>query len=201
MRRRRIGIFGGTFDPPHVGHLAAAAEVRHAAGLDDVLVMVAGDPWQKSGTREVTPAAARLAMVAACLAGHDGLRVSALEVHRPGATYAIDTVEALRAGAEGVGPDDELVLVVGDDVVPRLPTWHRADELAALVSVVAATRPGTSPSDPPPGWSVSRVPVTPVDVSSTELRERLATGRPVDFLVPDGARSVMADLGLYGGRR
>ncbi len=94
---RQIGVFGGTFDPPHVGHLAIALEVRHALALDEVWFVVAGDPWQKSGERSITPASIRLAMVEAAIAGADGVQVSTLEIDRDGPSYMADTLTGLTA--------------------------------------------------------------------------------------------------------
>ncbi len=121
----RLGILGGTFDPVHVAHLAAAAAARDQLGLDRVLVVVAGDPWQKRG-RVGAPAEIRCEMVAAAIEGVEGLVVSRLEIDRPGPTYTIDTVEALAAE-----PGRELFLIVGSDVAASLTTWHRADASAS----------------------------------------------------------------------
>ena len=196
MPPRRIALFGGTFDPPHIGHLVVASEVRYAGGFDEVLLVVANDPWQKRGTRDVTPAAARLEMVEAAVAGHDGLTPCAIEIDRGGASYTIDTVEELRAGG-----DVECTLVLGADAVAGLDSWHRSADLARLVDVVVVRRPGHSTVDASAGWRMRPVDVPAIDVSSTAIRERCATGAPIDFLVPDGVRSVITALGLYGVRR
>ena len=130
-----MAVFGGTFDPPHVGHLVVASEVRYRGGFDEVLLMVANDPWQKHGTREITPASVRYEMVAAAVAGNDGLVASNLEIGRGGPTYTIDTVEQLTAG-----PDVDVTVVLGADAVAGLDSWHRAEDLASMVSIVAVAR-------------------------------------------------------------
>lgn len=187
-----VAIFGGTFDPPHVGHLAAASEVRHAGRHDEVLVTVAGDPWQKSSQRSVTPAAIRLEMVGAALEGHPGLVASDLEVRRAGPSYTVDTVEALLAERPGA----RVALVVGADAAARIDTWHRADDLRSMVELTVMTRPGHDAA-PPAGWRVSRVAVPSIDVSSTDIRCRCRDGRPIDFLVPDRVAAIVRRHGLY----
>jgi len=194
---RRVALFGGTFDPPHVGHLVVASEVRHVGGFDEVLLVVAGDPWQKSSVRDVTPAWVRFEMVAAAVGGHPGLVASDLEVVRGGASYTVETVEALRAAE----PDVSISVVLGADAVAGLDSWHRSADLAAAVDVVAVGRPGhPAPSAPSP-WRLTTVDVPAIDVSSSDVRARCAAGDPIDFLVTDPVRSVIVDRGLYGVRR
>ena len=194
---QRIAVFGGTFDPPHIGHLVVASEVRHRCGFDAVLLMVANDPWQKRSTRLITPTADRLAMVEAAVDGHDGLVASAMEIGRGGPTYTIDTVEELLAA----DPSGSVSLVMGADAVAGLPTWHRSDELRDTVDVVAVSRPSHPPIAQLPRWRVTVVDVPAIDVSSTDLRNRCSAGIPIDFLVPDVVRSEILGRGLYGVRR
>lgn len=184
---------GGTFDPVHVAHLAAAAAARHQLRLDRVLLVVAGDPWQKHG-HVVAPAAARYDMVAAAVDGVDGFEPSRIELDRPGPTYTIDTVEQLRE------PDRELFLVVGADVAAGLDTWHRVDELRNLVTLALVDREGAAPAAVPAGWRGARVVMPRLDVSSTDLRRRVAAGEPVDFLIPPGAVRVLRERALYTAR-
>ena len=191
----RIGILGGTFDPIHVGHLAAAAEVRASLHLDRVLLMVANVPWQKVGTRRVTPAEQRLVVVRAGAEGIDGVEASRLEIDRGGPSYTADTVAELA----GMHPGAELFLVVGSDIVPDLPTWERVDEVMAAVTLVVVNRPGAEPLLPPPPWRALTVVVPSIDVSSSDLRARVATGRPIDALVPPAAVRQVRRLGLYAG--
>ncbi len=186
FRVTRIGIFGGTFDPIHVGHLAVASAAAHGLRLDQVLFVVAHQPWQKVGTRQITDSALRLAMVVAATNDRDDLIASSLEIDRGGSSYTVDTVEELRA----LHPDAELVLVVGSDVVADLATWHRHDELRDMVTVGVVDRPGDVGLEAPPGWTVERIAAPLVDLSSSLLRERLAAGEPVDYLVPRSALDI-----------
>lgn len=195
MTGPNVAIFGGTFDPPHVGHLAAANEVRHVGGHDEVVLMVAGDPWQKSSTRPVTDADVRLEMVAAAVAGHPGLVAGDAEVRRRGPTYTIDTVEAMLDER----PDATVTLVLGADAAAGLDTWHRAEDLRALVSVTVMTRPGHD-APPPAGWRASSVEVPSIEVSSTAIRRRCREGSPIDFLVTDPVLAIVRRDGLYGER-
>lgn len=190
----RIGVFGGTFDPPHVGHLVAAVNVRYQLDLDVVLLVVANQPWQKLGDRPITPAGDRLAMVAAAAAGVAGVAVSGLEIDRGGITYSVDTLATLH----GQNPAAELFLIVGSDVAAGLTTWERIDEVRALASIVEVTRSGDRPKGEVPGIR-HRVEIPRIEVSSTDVRQRVASGAPIDFLVPSPAASYIADHGLYGG--
>ncbi len=192
--RPRTGVLGGTFDPPHIGHLLAAVNVRHALALDRVLLVVANDPWQKTGTRTVTPAADRLAMVQAAVAGLDGVEASDLELRRGGPSYTVDTLREL-AAAE---PGGELFVVLGADAAGGLLSWDRAEELPALASLVLVDRPGMVCPPPPEGWAFVRVEIPRVEVSSTDLRARVLDGRPLDFLVPAGVVTCIRDRRLYG---
>jgi nicotinate-nucleotide adenylyltransferase len=188
--RERLGIFGGTFDPIHVGHLVAAVEARSALRLDHVVLVVAGDPWQKRG-EVVASAPDRLATVEAAIAGIEGLSASDLEVRRDGVTYTIDTVREL---AE---PARDLFLIVGADVAGRLETWHQAEALRELVTLVVVDREGTEPSRPTKGWRTEHVGIPRLDVSSSAIRNRLATNRPVDGLVPAAAVRIIRERRLY----
>lgn len=188
----RVGVFGGTFDPPHNGHLVVATWVREALGLDVVLLVVAGEPWQKVGTRAISPAGDRLAMVRALCEGVDGISACDLEVRRSGPTYTADTLAALRA------PGRELFLVLGHDAAAGLPTWEREAEVRAACTPVVVERAGVHAPPLPPGWAWRHVAVPRLDISSTELRSRLQAGRPVDGLVPPGVISCIAARGLYG---
>ena len=189
MSAERLGIFGGTFDPPHLGHLVTAVNVRHDLRLDRVLLVVAGQPWQKLGTRDITPAADRLAMVEAAVGSVEGLEASRLEIDRPGMSYTADTLESLRAE----DPARELFVVLGSDAAVGLPSWERADEVRAMATIVVVERPGTREVEPPPGWSWAVVEVPRLEVSSTDLRARVAEGRPLDYLLtPDVIATIEA---------
>lgn len=191
----RIGILGGTFDPIHVGHLAAAVEVRSALGLDRMLLMVANVPWQKAGSRAVTTAEDRFAVVKAAAEEVDGVEASRIELERGGPSYTADTVAELACRH----PTADLFLVVGSDVVPDLPTWERVDEVRDGVTLVVVARPGAELALPPAPWRARAVTVPALDVSSSDLRARVASGRPIDALVPPAAVRQIRLLGLYAG--
>jgi nicotinate-nucleotide adenylyltransferase len=194
--RPRIGLFGGTFDPIHQGHVQVADAVRTVLDLDRMLVVVANHPWQKQD-RPVTPAEDRFAMVVAALADHPGLEPSRLELDRGGPSYTIDTVRHLLAEEPGA----ELFVVVGADVVATLDTWHEHEQLRERVTLAVVDRPGVDQVRPPAGWRSVRVAVSPVDVSSTELRTTLESGGSVAGLVPEAVIRCMSERGLYATGR
>ena len=192
----RLGIFGGTFDPPHVGHLVTAVNVRHELELDQVLLVVNDQPWQKLGTRDITPAADRLAMVEAAVGSVEGLAASSLEVDRGGMSFTADTLATLLADQ----PDRQLFVILGSDAAAGLPTWQRVDEVRSLATVVVVDRPGTRGAEPPAGWSWVRVEVPRLEVSSTDLRARFADGRPLDYLLTPDVIATAERRGLYRAR-
>lgn len=160
-----------------------------------MLLMVANLPWQKVGTRAVTAAEDRLAVVEAAVAEVDGLEASRLELDRGGLSYTADTTAELAR----LHPEAELFLVVGADVVADLPTWERVEEVRAGVTLVVVGRPGAALALPPPPWRACAVPIPALDVSSSELRARVAAGRPIDALVPPAAVRQIRRRGLYAG--
>jgi nicotinate-nucleotide adenylyltransferase len=190
---RRLGIFGGTFDPPHVGHLVTAVNVRHELALDKVLLVVAGRPWQKVGTRDISPSADRYAMVEAAVGSVEGLEASRVEIDRPGLSYTADTLGALRDD----DPDVELFVILGSDAAAGLPSWERAGEVRSAATIDVVERPGTREAEPPPGWSWERVEVPRLEVSSTDLRARVADGRPLDYLLTPDVIAAIEARGLY----
>jgi nicotinate-nucleotide adenylyltransferase len=135
----RIGILGGTFDPPHIGHLIVAAEVRRQLDLDQVLVVVANDPWQKTGVQAVSPAADRMAMVQVAISGHDWLVASSIEIDRGGPSYMADTLRELRRRQAATW-----FVILGADAYAGLPTWHEAAVLPELCQFVVVGRPHLS---------------------------------------------------------
>lgn len=196
--RARIGIFGGTFDPPHQGHLEAARAARDALDLDAVYLVVANDPWQKSVERAITPAFARLEMVRALAEDEERLIASAIEIERSGPSYTIDTVEEFLARAARLGaPEPALYLVVGADLAGQLHTWERARTLAARVVVAVVTRPGEGTLDPPEGWRSVVVDGVSVDLASSQIRASLADGHTHEDLVGAAVMRVIEQLGLY----
>jgi nicotinate-nucleotide adenylyltransferase len=193
-RPARIGIFGGTFDPPHAGHVAAARAVTEGLGLDRLLLVVANDPWQKSGRRTVSPAEDRYALTEALATAIPGAEASRLELDRGGPSYSVDTAEEILAAA---GRPVELYLVVGADLVPELGSWHRHEDLQRLVTLAVVSRPTGGAATVPPGWRAETVDGPQVSVSSSEVRALLAAGRPVDGLVPDAVIRCIRRRALY----
>jgi len=194
MGIERLGVLGGTFDPVHVAHLVVAGDTRAALGLDRVLLVVAGDPWQKRG-RVVASATQRLALAAAAVEGIDGIEVSDVEVERDGASVTADTLEALAR------PDRELFLILGADAVANMGTWRRLEDTRHLATIVVVERSGDFHAEPPgDGWKVERVAIPRLDVSSTDIRVRLAAGRPVDGLLPPEVVRAIRAGGIYTGR-
>lgn len=190
--QRRIGVFGGTFDPPHVGHLVTAINVRHSLSLDTVILMVANEPWQKVGSRPITPAALRLAMVRAAVAEVEGLEAGGTEIDHGGPSYTADTLEALAA----THPDASFFTIMGDDAAARFLTWQRYETVAERSTLVVVDRPGEQ-VELPAGFSWERVEVPRLDVSSTDLRDRVSDGRPLDYLVTGPVLELISELGLY----
>jgi nicotinate-nucleotide adenylyltransferase len=189
---RRIGVFGGTFDPPHIGHLVAAIDARRVLDLDVVLFVVANTPWQKVGDRPIGAAADRLAMVEAAVADTAGLEVSDVEICRGGPSYTADTLLALR-DAE---PDAELFVILGNDAAAGFATWERHDEVADLAHLVVVDRPGTpTPTDDAGSWM--RVDILELEISSTDLRRRVLAGHSIDHLVPPAVATCIFQRGLY----
>lgn len=193
----RIGIFGGTFDPIHVGHLVAAVNARHAARLDRVIMMVANVPWQKAGTRAVSTAVDRLALVEAAVGGVPGVEAGSLEIERGGESYTADTLAEMGRRHPGA----ELFLIIGWDVAAVLTTWERWEEVQRLATLVLVNRPGS----PAPrhltdaGWHVLEVTVPNLEISSSDLRARAAEGRPLDYLIPEAGVRCIRARGMYAG--
>ncbi len=191
-----FGLFGGTFDPPHLGHLIVAEAVREQCALDRVVWMPAAQPPHKT-ERAVTPAAVRLALVRAAIAGNPFFEASDLEMTRPGPSYTVDTLRALHA----LHPGTRWSLVVGGDSLADFASWHLPDEIARLAGLVVFGRAGAAlPTGLPPHADVQHVRAGQVDVSSTDIRQRVAAGRSVRYLVPDAVRGEIARRGLYAAQ-
>lgn len=196
---RRVGLFGGSFDPPHVGHLMVAQDAIRALDLDLLLVVPAARQPLKDG--HGAPAAARLAMARLAFAGVPRVQVDPVEIERGGLSYTVDTVRGVRTRFPGA----ELLLLVGADVLPSWPRWREAEALAALARVVVLHRPpagaegATDAGDGgmlgPPGarWLATRG----VELSSTEVRERARTGESLRGFVPDAVAAYITKSGIY----
>jgi nicotinate-nucleotide adenylyltransferase len=185
---------GGTFDPIHHGHLVAASEVAATFGLDEVVFVPTGQPWQKSD-RQVSPAEHRYLMTVIATASNPRFTVSRVDIDRPGPTYTIDTLRDLRAQR----PEAELFFITGADALAQILSWKSVGDLFALAHFVGVTRPGHVLDDAglPPG-RVSLMEVPAMAISSTDCRTRVVRGEPVWYLVPDGVVQYIAKYGLYG---
>jgi nicotinate-nucleotide adenylyltransferase len=190
---RRVGLFGGTFDPPHVGHLVTAVNVRHALDLDVVVMMVANVPWQKEGSRAITPAPDRLAMVVAAVQEVAGLVPGRQEIDLGGPSFTADTLAVLANDYPGA----EFFTIIGDDAAAGLRTWTRWEEVVERSRLVVVDRPGGH-LDVDGGIEWIRVEVPRLEVSSTDLRARFTDGRPLDYLVTQPVLDVIRARGLYG---
>jgi nicotinate-nucleotide adenylyltransferase len=193
----RLGVLGGSFDPPHVAHLAVASEAFHALGLSRVLFVPAAAPPHKGGV-DRTPADVRLEMTHLAVGDDSRFTVSDIEIER-GLIYTAHTLRALGE----LHPDYGLVFILGSDSLLQLETWHEPDELLAACSLAVAPRPG----DPPEAvaaaaaqWGVSKVALLDapaMDISSSAIRARMAAGRPVRYLVPARVEQFLVQSGLY----
>jgi nicotinate-nucleotide adenylyltransferase len=194
----RLGLFGGTFDPIHLGHLIVAESCREACGLEKVWFVVAGAPPHKRGAR--TAVAHRLEMVRIAIAGHPAFEVSEREARGPGPHYSAETLETIHRDR----PDDELFFLIGADSLADLPFWHRPDRVAALASLVVVNRPGIDPAVMtdwpdfgPEARPILRVDVPPIGIASHDLRRRVAAGRSIRYQVPRGVEAYIQAHDLY----
>ncbi|MGW0843538.1 nicotinate-nucleotide adenylyltransferase [Streptomyces sp. NPDC002787] len=193
--RRRLGVMGGTFDPIHHGHLVAAQEVAAQFGLDEVVFVPTGQPWQKSH-RSVSAAEDRYLMTVIATAENPHFSVSRIDIDRKGLTYTIDTLRELHE----LNPESDLFFITGADALAQILTWRDADELFSLAHFIGVTRPGHTLADPGlPAGGVSLVEVPALAISSTDCRARVAKGDPVWYLVPDGVVRYIDKRQLYRG--
>ncbi len=196
----RLGLLGGTFDPPHIGHLAAATRCREVLELDRVLLVVAFEPWQKTPWRRISPAEDRLALVEAAVDAAEGIEACRIEIDRGGPSYTIETVEELARRAEAAGrPAPEQFLIVGADLTASLSTWHRSEDLARAVTLVVVSRPSARAPQIPVGWRGIVVDGLEIEVSSSQVRSLLAAGESIEGLVPPAVERCIRARGLYAG--
>ncbi len=199
-----IGVMGGTFDPIHIGHLAAAEEAREALGLELVLFVPAGLPPHKAD-ETVTSASHRLAMVELAIAGHAAFASSRIEVDRSGPSWTADTIERLAASERAAGREPDLTLILSAETFRGLPGWHEPDRLLAACRI--AVVPRASIDVPGEAWLAEHLPAAAarivrlegprLDLSSTQIRRRAAAGRSLRYLVPDAVAAYIGDHGLY----
>ena len=196
---RRLGVMGGTFDPIHHGHLLTAEEALQQFELDEVVFVPTGQPWMKED-RRVSPAEDRYLMVVIATASNPRFSVSRIEIEREGPTYSVDTLHAL-AAEHG---DVELYFITGADAILEIFQWKDPDEALELAHFIAATRPGydltafeSGAQSSHPRVSVMSIPA--LAISSTDIRERVRTGRPIRYLVPEGVETYIRKFGLYAG--
>ena len=196
-RRRRLGVMGGTFDPIHHGHLVAASEVGARFGLDEVVFVPTGHPWQKAD-REVSLAEDRYLMTTIATASNPRCSVSRVAIDRPGATYTLATLHDSRAH---YGDDVDLFFITGADALSQILTWHGVLELFELAHFVGVSRPGTPLGDHDiahlPADKVTLMEVPALAISSTDCRNRVQERLPIWYLVPDGIVQYIAKRGLY----
>lgn len=193
-RQRRIGVMGGTFDPIHNGHLVAGSEVAALFELDEVVFVPTGQPWQKD-RKPVSPAEDRYLMTVIATASNPQFSVSRVDIERPGPTYTVDTLRDIRAI---YGSDVRLYFITGADALSAMLSWKDADGMFARAHFVGVTRPGYSLSvSHLPSDVASLVEIPALAISSTSCRERVAAGRPVWYLMPDGVVRYIDKRGLY----
>jgi len=193
MKKLRLGVMGGTFDPIHNGHLVAASEVASALSLDEVLFVPTGQSWQKN---EVSPTSWRYLMAEIATAANPRFKVSTVDIDRLGPTYTVDTLRDLHAQF----PDAELFFITGADAVTTIASWKDSAELWSLAKFVAVTRPGHQLNIPDaPEGAIQVLEIPALAISSTDIRTRVAVGKPIWYLVPDGIVQFIAKHGLYGG--
>jgi len=194
----RLGLFGGTFDPIHLGHLILAEQCREACELDRVWLVVAGSPPHKPGGR--TGVGHRLEMVRIAIAGHPAFVASDIEATRPGPHYSVETLEAVRYDH----PNDELFFLIGADSLQDLPMWREPERIAQLATIVVVNRPGIEevdgsnlPDFGPGSHPLRSVTIPPVGIASSDLRRRLREGRSIRYMVPRGVEAYIEAQGLY----
>lgn len=188
----RVGILGGTFDPPHVGHLLVASDACRVLELDRLVLIPSASPPHKRGRVQAT-AEQRLEMMRAAVAGDPRFEVDDLELRREGPSYSVDTLRELRARM----PEAELFFIVGVDQLREFHSWREPDEVARLATLAVVSRHGETAEEVNPGVPARSVPVTRIDLSATEIRRRVAAGESIRYFVPDRVREIIERDGLY----
>jgi nicotinate-nucleotide adenylyltransferase len=193
----RLGVFGGTFDPIHLGHLRAAENALESLELDRVAFIPAGTPPHRA--EPLSSSLDRYAMTALATAGHPRFAVSDVELRRDGPSYTVDTVAGLRRES----PEADVVVIVGSDTFPEMATWKEHERLLALCTVAVVARPGEPratgdrPAAPGPGTRLARVEGPGLDISASGIRARVREGKSIRYLVPDAVADYIAKRALY----
>ena len=202
-----IGVLGGTFDPIHIGHLIVAEEARIRLGFNEVLFVPAGQPWLKLN-HSITPAIHRVAMVRRAIAANPHFKLCTLEVERPGLSYTVDTMTMLQ---EQLGSEASLFFILGRDTLAELPLWKEPKKLLQLCRLIVAPRPvlsaveGSGSSDLEqletsiPGLldKVIQLEMPVIGISSSEIRQRIAQGLSIRYLVPEGVEEYITEQKIY----
>jgi nicotinate-nucleotide adenylyltransferase len=184
----RLGLFGGSFDPPHLGHLVVAQDVLEVLGLDRLLFVPAGNPPHKQD-RSLAPAPLRLQMVQALVKGNDRFGVSEVDLSRSGPSYTVDTLRHYRE----LHPHGEIFFIMGSDQARTLDTWHEPEAVKDLATLVVMAREGADL----PARGFTSAPVTRLDISSSAIRARVSEGRSIRYLVPEAVRTIIESNRLY----
>lgn len=210
----RVGLFGGTFNPVHVAHLRAAEEVRELCALDRVEFVLAADPPHKAGAT-IAPVDDRHRMLELAIADHAAFAVNTSELERPGRSYSIDTIAAAQARA----PEARFTFILGADAFAEIETWKHFADIFARCDVCVLSRPGVTVERPPiavensfcydsgrrvyahaSGNALAFLPITPLMISASDIRQRCAAGRSIRYLVPRDVETYIQSHGLYAGR-
>jgi len=197
----KLGFFGGTFDPVHVGHLIVAEEARASLNLDEVLFVPTGEPWLKA-REKVGESRHRMALVELAIADNPGFRASDMEIKRPGPTYTVDTLIELR---DEIGPNVELYVILGIDAINDLGRWHLPEQIFGLCTMVAAPRPGSESLDSRALDSVAEgmsgkvlmLDAPLIGISGRDIRRRVSKGKSIRYSVPDSVAAYIRAQGLY----
>lgn len=195
MSKIRLGVMGGTFDPIHYGHLVAASEAASAFGLDKVLFVPTGEPWQK---QTITDADHRLAMTKLAIAGNSLFEISTVDVRRSGPTYTIDTLREIHES----NPEADIYFITGADSIAQIDSWKDSSQIWPLAHFVGVTRPGHSLEVPKSAaGDVSLLEIPALAISSTDIRARVESGKPIDYLLPDSVIDYIHANNLYQGTK
>jgi len=194
---QKLLIFGGTFDPPHIGHVVQPERVREALGFDVVVYLPTGQSPHKQGKAQ-TDADLRMRMVQAAITGQPRAIASGLELLRPPPSYTVDTLEALKKQTK---PDTQMRLLIGADQARVFDQWHQADRICELAEPVVMVRPpddiATLKAVLPAHWHNRLIAVPAMDISATDIRQRVASSQPIDKLTPAGVALIIQEQGLY----